>query len=142
MKFIRLGLSLLLLVTFITSISGCTGDKQNKSEVIFYAEDENWIAQYKTNSSQTAKEKVVFNFFYKGSFSELIATKEIVFSYGTRKGNIPKTIHYDEIDKAQFLIEFDGDFIQDIVGNHEEKILVIIKWNNKSETLQLTQYNN
>ena len=42
------------------------------------------------------------------------------------------TMHYDEIDKAHFLIEFDDDLIQDIVGNHEQKILVIINRNNKN----------
>lgn len=72
--------------------------------------------------------------------SELSATKEFVFSYGTRNGSIAKTLRYDEIDKAHFSIEFDGDLIQDIVGNHDEKIMVIIKWNNKSETIHLTQF--
>lgn len=136
----RLGLGLLLLATFITFISGCSGNEQKNAEIIFYAEGENWNSQFKTNSSQSAKEKVELSFFYKGSMSELSATKEIVFSYGTRNGSIAETLRYDEIDKAHFSIELDGDLIQDIVGNHDEKIMVIIKWNNKSETMHLTQF--
>ncbi|WP_054028700.1 hypothetical protein [Bacillus sp. FJAT-28004] len=136
----RLGLGLLLLATLITFISGCSGNEPKNAEIIYYAEGENWNAQYKTNSSQSAKEKVELNFFYKGSISELLATKEIVFSYGTRNGNISETLHYDKIDNAHFSIEFDSDLIHDIVGNQDEKIMSIIKWNNKSETIHLTQF--
>jgi hypothetical protein len=136
----RLGLGLLLLAAFITFISGCSGNEQNNAEIIFYAEGENWNAQYKTNSAQSAKEKVELNFFYKGSLSELLATKEIVFSYGTRNGNLAETLRYDKIDNAHFSIEFDGDLIRDIVDNHDGKMMSIIKWNNRSGTLQLTQF--
>ncbi|WP_028608731.1 hypothetical protein [Paenibacillus harenae] len=136
----RLGLSYLLIAALIFLVSGCSGNEQKNAEIIFYAEGENWDAQYKTNVTPTEKENVEINFFYKGSISELLAAQEIVFSYGTRNGNIAETLRYDKIDKTHFPIQFEGDLIQDIVGNHNEKMMVIIKWNNKSETLHLSQF--
>ncbi|WP_219834281.1 hypothetical protein [Paenibacillus sp. R14(2021)] len=142
----RFGLSLLLLASLSTFIFGCSKNQQNENEIIFYAEGENWNAQFTTTSSQTTKENVVINYFYKGNISDLSTANEIVFSYGTSNGNTVVTIRYDRIDKAYFPIAFEDDLIHgndklvSIVGKSDEKIMSIIKWNGKSETLHLTQF--
>ncbi|WP_144940209.1 hypothetical protein [Paenibacillus sp. 32O-W] len=141
----RFVLNLLLLALLTTFIIGCSKNQPKNDEIILYAEGEYWNALYTTNSSQT-KESVVIDFFYKGNLSELSAANEIVFSYGTVNGSIAETLSYDKIDKAHFSIAFDGGLIHgddklvNIVGKSDEKIMSIIKWNDKSETLHLTQF--
>ncbi|GGF90484.1 hypothetical protein [Paenibacillus abyssi] len=131
------------LIAIITCSSGCSGNNNHKAEIIFYGEGENWIAKYKSDSSQAVKEKVTLHFFYKGSLPELATSKQIVFSYGTTNGSITAdTLNFDKVDRAYFQVEFDRDLIQGIVGNINEKTLVIVKWNNKSESLNLTQNEN
>ncbi|MUT66627.1 hypothetical protein [Paenibacillus sp. NEAU-GSW1] len=142
----RFGLSLFLLALLTTFIIGCSKNQQKDEEIIFFAEGENWNAQFTTTTTQTSKENIVIDYFYKGNISELSSSNEIVFSYGTANGSIAEPLHIDKIDKAHFSIEFEGDLIHgedklvNIVGKSNENIMSIIEWNDKSETLHLTQF--
>ncbi|RIX50203.1 hypothetical protein D3P08_20330 [Paenibacillus nanensis] len=107
---------------------------------MFYGESENWTFQYHTDSKRSGNNTVSVDFYYKGKITELLETKRIVFSYGTSIGSIAETLHFDQIDTAYFNVEFDEDLIQGIVGKPEEKMRVILEWEDKRETMNITQY--
>lgn len=142
----RFGLRLFLFILLAAFIFGCSNNQQKEDKIIFFADGENWNAQLTTTSSQTTMESIVINYFYKGNVTELSTSNEIVFSYGTVNGSIAETLHFDQIDKAHFSIKFEGDLIHgddkivNIVGKSDEKIMSIIEWNDKSDTLHLTQF--
>ncbi|WP_147381830.1 hypothetical protein [Paenibacillus nanensis] len=124
----------------VTVISGCSRNEPKPLEIMFYGESENWTFQYHTDSKRSGNNTVSVDFYYKGKITELLETKRIVFSYGTSIGSIAETLHFDQIDTAYFNVEFDEDLIQGIVGKPEEKMRVILEWEDKRETMNITQY--
>ena len=129
----RVSIGLLLLLIVIALVFFIAKKQQSIEDPMFLASGEYWNAQITSSALQT--DSITIEYFYKGNLSELAASNDIVFSNGTANGNIAETVHPDELERAHFSIQFDGNFIQE-----EDKVISIVKWSDKSETLQFTPY--
>ncbi len=121
--------------------TGCNSNQPK--EYMIFGEGQDWSAQYiETASESSGKEGgLTLTFSYKGDINGLMKVKSIVFSYGTSEGNIAETVNYDNgVDKAVIPVDFKGDFIRNIMGKEDEKILVIVECDGKKDSFNLSQY--